>query len=115
MQLDTSTLMMIFFILLFIVSIWKIYAFLPTSTLPDDDTTKESRDELIALILSIIKNSDDKLNLNELFDKVTDSTEFDATHYWRFNHNRLNKLLEQYYIENSGVNSIKDIYNQLNS
>ncbi len=113
MELDISTLMMIFFILLFIVSIWKIYAFLPNKVLVDDDTTKESHDELIALVLSTIKKSNGDLDLNTLFDNITDSTEFDAKHYWRFNHNRLKKLLEQYYVENRDITSIEDIYKQL--
>lgn len=113
MEIDTSTQMMIFFIILLVVSIWKIYAFLPNKALADDDTTKESHDELITLVLNTIKNSNGKLTLNELFLQVTDDTAFDSTHYWRFNHNRLNKLLEQYYLENENINSIEGIYNQL--
>ena len=113
MELDTSTLMMIFFILLLVVSIWKIYAFLPNKALLDDDTTQESHDELIVLVLNVIKKSDGKLDLNELFNRVTDDTEFDANHYWRFNHNRLKKLLEQYYLDNQNLSSIEDIYNDL--
>jgi len=110
MELETSTLMMIFFILLLIVSIWKIYAFLPNKALADDDTTQESQDELIKLIIKVIKQSDGKLNLNQLFDLVTDNEEFDSKHYWRFNHNRLKQLLNQYYAKNSSINSIEDIY-----
>ena len=110
MELEISTLMMIFFIILLIVSIWKIYVFLPNKVLVDDDTTKESHDELIALVLDVIKKSDGKLELNELFLKVTDDTKFDSTHYWRFNHNRLKKLLELFYLENENINSIEDIY-----
>ena len=33
-----------------------------------------------------------------------------STHYWRFNHNRLKKLLELFYLENKNINSIEDIY-----
>ena len=54
MELDVKTWMMIFFILTLIVSIWKIYAFLPNKELPDDDTTAESKDELLKLIIKII-------------------------------------------------------------
>ncbi len=115
MELDTSTLMMIFFIILLAVSIWKIYAFLPNKALVDDDTTKESHDELIALVLNVIRKSDGKLDLNELFLKVTDDAEFNSTHYWRFNHNRLKKLLEHYYLENENIKSIEDIYLKLNA
>jgi len=98
MEIETSTLMMIFFIILLIVSIWKIYAFLPNKALADDDTTKESQDELMKLILDVIKHSNGNLNLNELFNEVTNSSNFDEKHYWRFNHNKLKQLLNQYYL-----------------
>ncbi len=113
MEIETTTWMMIFFVILLVVSIWKIYAFLPNEELADDDTTKESHDELIALVLKAIQKSGGGVTLNELFDLVTDSAEFDSKHYWRFNHNRLKKLLEQYYLENKDIYTIEDIYNQL--
>lgn len=110
MELETSTLMMIFFIIFFIISIWKIYAFLPNRQLADDDTTKESQEELISLILNVIKRSDGNLTTNELFEKMTDDKSFDPKHYWRFNHNRLNQLLNKHYAKNPHAKSIKDIY-----
>lgn len=101
---------MIFFIIFLVISIWKIYAFLPNKQLADDDTTEDSKEELIKLILNVIKKSDGNLTVNELFEKVTDDENFDAKHYWRFNHNRLNQLLNKYYLENPHAKSIKDIY-----
>ena len=113
MELETSTIMMIFFIILLVVSIWKIYAFLPNKALIDDDTSKESQDELIALVLDAIKNSDGDLTLDELFNKVTNNSSFDEKHYWRFNHNRLKQLLNLYYLNHKDTNSIEDIYQKL--
>ncbi len=113
MEFDTSTLMMIFFIIALVISIWKIYAFLPNKELPDDDTTEESRIDLTNIVLNTIKNSDGKLSVDELFVKIEESEDFDAQRYWRFNKNRLNQLLNAYYIENPPVQSIEDIYKSI--
>jgi len=113
MELDTSTLMLIFFIIFFVISVWKIYAFLPNKQLADDDTTKSSQDELINIILKVIKNHDGDLTNEELFHKVQDDDSFDHQHFWRFNQNKLNQLLNHYYLENPDTNSIKDIYKNL--
>ncbi len=113
MEFDTSTLMMIFFIIALVISIWKIYAFLPNKELPDDDTTEESRIDLTNIVLNSIKNSDGKLSVDELFVKIEESEDFDAQRYWRFNKNRLNQLLNTYYIENPDTKSIEDIYKNI--
>ena len=113
LKLETSTWMMIFFIISLVASVWKIYAFLPNKELEDDDTTKESQEELTNLILEIIKNSDEKLNLNKLYNEILNSEKFDSKHYWRFNQNKLNQLLQHYYLENKNLNNIEDIYNYL--
>ncbi|MEA3330997.1 MAG: hypothetical protein U9Q29_04805 [Campylobacterota bacterium] len=113
MNFDISTLMMIFFILALVVSIWKVYAFLPTKQLADDDTTQESQDELIRITLKVIKSSDGTLSIDELFVKIEEDEDFDNERYWRFNKNRLNQLLTSYYIKNQNTNSIEDIYNSL--
>jgi len=110
LELETSTLMMIFFIIFLVISIWKIYAFLPNRQLEDDDTTKESQEELVRLMLNVIKKSEGNLTTDELFEKMTDDKSFDPKHYWRFNHNRLNQLLNKYYAQNPHAKSIKDIY-----
>jgi len=112
-EIETSTWMMIFFIISLIASVWKIYAFLPNKVLKDDDTTKESQEELTKLILEVIKNSKGDLTLNELYNEIVKNNKFDSTHYWRFNQNKLNQLLQHYYLKKENLNSIEDIYNYL--
>ena len=85
---------MIFFVILLSVSMYKVYAFLPNKALKDDDTTKESQEKLEAIILKIIKNKNNTLTRAELFELVKNDEEFDKEHFWRFNLNRLNHLLE---------------------
>ena len=111
MKLDLSSWMLILFIILFILSVWKIYAFLPNKPLADDDTTKESQDELLNIITSVIKKNNSEINSKELYLKVIEDDSFDSKKFWRFNQNRLNQLLKKYYIEHKTITSIKDIYN----
>lgn len=113
MEFDTSTLMMIFFILFLAVSIWKIYAFLPNKELADDDTTEESKKELRDIMLKTIKSSDGTLSIDELFVKIEESEDFDGQKYWRFNKNRLNQLLNVYYMEHPHTQSIEDIHKNI--
>ncbi len=113
MELDTSTIMMILFIILLAVSIWKIYAFLPNEELKDDDTTEASQEELTNLVLKVIKVNYGKLNSSELFEKIKNDADFDTKHFWRFNQNRLNQLLTHYYLENPNIESIEDIYENI--
>jgi len=113
MELDTSTLMMIFFIIFLVLSIWKIWAFLPNKELQDDDTTKESQEELLKVILSVIEKSKNTPTSQELFELVKNDEKFDKEHYWRFNLNRLNQLLNLYYLNNPDINTIEDIKHKL--
>jgi len=113
MELDTSTWMMIFFIISLVVAIWKIYAFLPNKQLADDDTTKDSQEELLKVILKVIKKSDGSLTSTELFEKVKSDESFDEKKFWRFNQNRLNKLLDYYHLQTKTTSSIKDIHASL--
>jgi hypothetical protein len=108
MQLDTQTLMMIFFVLFLIISIWKISAFLPNKVLADDDTTEASHAELLRIMLKVI-NKSENLSEKKLFELMREDDEFDKKHFWRFNQNRLKHLLNQYYLENTSLNSIEDI------
>jgi len=110
MQVDTQTLMLIFFLLLLAVSIWKISAFLPNKPLADDDTAKESNEELLYLILKVIRESNGKIGSYELFKQVQEDEDFDSKRFWRFNQNRVNQLLKSYYLQNEGINSTEDIY-----
>ena len=110
MKLDLSSWMLILFIILFVLSVWKIYAFLPNKPLADDDTTKESQDELLSIIVSVIKKNDAEISSKELYLKVIEDATFDSKKFWRFNQNRLNQLLKKYYTEHKSISSIKDIY-----
>ena len=110
MEFETSTLMMLFFIVFFAISFWKIYAFLPNEQLADDDTTKESQKELVNLMLRVIKESRGKLNSYELFEHIINHENFNKKHFWRFNQNRLNQLLASYYVQHPHTQSIEDIY-----
>jgi len=105
--------MLIFFIALLTVSIWKIYAFLPNKPLADDDTTKESQEELLKVILKVIKESFGELSHEELFIRVKADETFDEKKFWRFNQNRLNQLIAHYHLENPHTKNIKDIYKDL--
>jgi hypothetical protein len=109
MELDTQTLMMIFFVLFLIISIWKISAFLPNKVLADDDTTEVSHAQLLRIMLKVIKNSEN-IDEKKLFELMREDDEFDKKHFWRFNQNKLKHLLNQYYLENAGLNSIEDIH-----
>lgn len=100
MDFTISTWMMLFFILFMIIGIWKIYAFLPNRELPDDDMTKSSQEELMQLMLKVIKENEDSITPNELYEKMKSDTGFDAKHFWRFNQNRLNQLLELHSLQN---------------
>lgn len=110
MDLSVSVLMMIFFILLLIISIWKIYDFLPNKQLEDDDTTPEATQDLMHLMFGVIKENKGELTNAELFSKMQEHEEFDSQRFWRFNLNRLNQLLQKFYIENPDAQSILDIY-----
>lgn len=109
MELDKSTWMFISFVVLLVISIWKIYPFLPNRQLEDDDTTQESLDELTYLMLKIIKNHNGNIDSKNLYIKMIEDAEFDNQRFWRFNHNRLNQILNRYYTKNK-VHSIKEIY-----
>ena len=113
MKFDTSFWMMFAFIVFMILGIWKIWAFLPTKQLADDDTTQASQEELLALILVIIQENKGNLSEIELFQAMQKSDKFDATHYWRFNQNRLKQLLHKYYVQHPESSSIADIYKNL--
>ncbi len=115
MELDKSTWMLIFFIILLVISIWKIYAFLPNKQLEDDDTTQEAQDELTDLAIKVIKQNNPNIDAKELYIKIIEDEDFDNQRFWRFNHNRLNQLLEKYYLKNEKINSIKDIHNNKES
>ena len=110
MEISTSTWMLIFFVIFLVLSIWKIWAFLPNKQLEDDDKTEEAQAELIALMLKVIKNNQGDLSSKELFLKMQEDEDFNSETFWRFNHNRLNQLLREYYIKHPEVQNIKEIF-----
>ena len=115
MNLDISTIMMILFIALLVVSVWKIYAFLPNEQLADDDTTIEAKEELLNIVFKTIESSEPNILLSDLYEKVKKSEEFDKERFWRFNPNKLNNLLEEYYKRHPDTQSVEDIYKKLHS
>ncbi len=109
--METSTWMMIAFIVLLVISIWKIYDFLPNKQLADDDTTEGSQDELLLIILATIKKSDGTIKTNdELYMKMLTSEDFNKEKFWRFNTNKLKNILSLYYLEHPEFTCIEDIY-----
>ncbi len=103
MNFNIATWMMLFFILFMIIGLWKIYAFLPNRELADDDMTRSSQEELMQLMLKVIKENEDTITPAELYEKMKSDADFDAKHFWRFNQNRVNQLLELYYLQNPHV------------
>jgi len=109
-ELTASTWMLLFFILLLSVSIWKIQAFLPNKVLSDDDTTFEATQALEKLMLKIITQKKGLLNEEELFLFISKDEDFDAQLFWRFNLNRLKHLLSSYYVKHTNTSDIQSIY-----
>ena len=110
MNFEISTLMMTFFIIFLTISIWKIYAFLPNKQLIDDDTTKEAELKLQNIMMKVILQNRGEVDNEKLFLLMIEDKDFDKEQFWRFNQNRLNRLLLNYYLRNPDVYSIKDIY-----
>ncbi|WP_345980850.1 hypothetical protein [Sulfurimonas sp. HSL3-2] len=112
MKEHIPSLMMAGFILFLVLSLWKVYKFLPNKQLEDDDNTIESIEQLTCIMLAVIKNYDTPPTHNELFIAITEHNDFDKEHFWRFNQNKLNNLLLKYYAKNN-LTSIDDIHNKL--
>jgi len=113
MDISLSTWMKVAFVAFMIVGIWKIYAFLPTKELADDDRKEEAEKELLALMLHVIRKHKGNLTSKELFFAIQEDEGFNTKLFWRFNHNRLNQLLKTYYVQNPNTNSILTIYKEL--
>jgi len=115
MEISLSTWMMVAFVAFMIAGIWKIYAFLPTKELEDDDRKEEAEHELLVLMLKVIREHEGELSPKELFFSIQEDETFNSKLFWRFNHNRLNQLLQAYYIQNPNTDSIETIYKELNT
>lgn len=80
------------FIAALALSVWKLYAFFPNKRLSDDDTTPES----VALLEQILIETDHNfpgLDETTLYQKMQIHPLFDPKHFWRFNENRLRRLI----------------------
>jgi len=110
MEISTSTWMLIFFILFLVMSIWKIWAFLPNKQLADDDKTEESENELKSLMMKVIKENKGEIDEKELFLLMSKNESFNSELFWRFNLNRLKQVLNVYYMKNPNIQDIKGIY-----
>lgn len=76
-----------------ILTVWKLYAFLPIRRLADDDTTPDSV-QLLERIMRECDRNEPGLDDETLFQRMTSHPAFDSTHFWRFNPNRLRHLIE---------------------
>ena len=92
MTLDIQTWMMILFILLVTVSFYKIRQFLPQEQLGDDDTTDEAQAKLEAIAIRVI-DANENISKVELYESIKIDESFDKEHFWRFNQNKSNQLL----------------------
>ena len=110
MEISTSTWMLIFFILFLVMSIWKIWAFLPNKQLADDDKTENSENELKSLMMKVIRENRGEIDEKELFLLMSKDESFNSELFWRFNLNRLRQILNVYYMQNPTTQDIKGIY-----
>ena len=113
MKMDTETLMMIAFVIAMIISVWKLYAFLPAKQLADDDTTNDSQEELLDIVLDVIRSSEVIPDIKTIHDEVLNHDRFDKEHFWRFNPNKLKQILNLHYIKNPHLQNIEDIHKEL--
>ena len=102
--------MLVFFILFLVMSIWKIWAFLPNKQLADDDKTEDSENELKSLMMKVIRENKGEIDEKELFLQMSKDESFNSELFWRFNLNRLKQILNVYYMQNPDTQDIKGIY-----
>lgn len=76
-----------------VLTLYKVYLFLPQKPLEDDDTTSSS---IEALEKIMVESNRDGITEEELFEKMRNHPEFDTKHFWRFNPNRLRHLIDNY-------------------
>jgi len=113
MKIDTSTWMMISFVLAMVLSMWKMYPFLVNRTLEDDDTGEDSHEYLVAHMHKVLKNTSEVPTVKELHSIMIEHEDFDKKRFWRFNQNKLQNLLRKHYSTYPHLNSIEDIIEDL--
>lgn len=87
--------MMLAFIGGLVLTLYKVYLFLPQKPLADDDTTPESV-ELLEKIMVECNSAHEHLDEESLYQMMCEHHDFDPKHFWRFNENRLRHLIEHY-------------------
>lgn len=111
-----ETIMLIAFLAATVLSAWKLYQFMPTQPLPDDDSDDASKEELTQLMLTVIEREhshEAPLDEQALFKYIVTHEAFDKEHYWRFNQNKMNQLLRRYYLHFPETGTIPAIYDKL--
>jgi hypothetical protein len=88
-------LMLIGFTVALGLSLWKVYLFLPSKPLPNDERDPESVQKLQQIMIEC-NRIDPTMDTETLFQKIVQHKDFDAKFYWRFNLNRLIHLIEDY-------------------
>jgi len=81
--------MMIAFVLTMIFSGWKLYAFMPTKALQDDDTTPDSKEDLKKIMYAVIREGE--VQEETLLDKMKEVWSFLAG-YFQENSRGLKKI-----------------------
>jgi len=115
MDLELSTWMMIAFIAGLLLSIWKMYSFMPTKKLADDDTGEDIYEILVDIMHAVLRNFEDAPEPNALHDAMKKHENFDEKKLWRFNQNKLKQLLNKYYLHNKHLSSVEDIHADVHS
>ena len=87
--------MMVAFVLALALSLWKLYAFIPSKPLADDDTTSASVAVLEQIMIEC-EASHPNRSEEELLAAMMEHPLFDQDHFWRFNLNRLRHLIVHY-------------------
>ena len=105
--------MLITFLFLFVLSIWKLKPFLSTRELKDDDRTPHSIELLYGYIFevleSVLVNKED-VTIEELFEMIISLENFDKEHFWRLNPNRIRLLVNEFYLKNPEVHTLKEMH-----
>jgi len=91
------------------LSVWKLYAFLPTKALADDDTTPAAQEVLHTLMLCCaaeLAACDEAPTPERLYAAMIAHERFDAERFWRFNPNKLNNLITRHRLRNPHIKDL---------
>lgn len=87
--------MMSAFIGALVISIGKIYVFLPNKPLPNDERDPQSVEKLQRIMVEC-NRIDPTVDEETLFQRMLQHKDFDPKYFWRFNLNRLLHLIVDY-------------------